>query len=278
MNKTLRSISHFDEGLGTVYERFILNSFFDDLIGANSIDEVLEVPLYGMTGLTGINSVHFVNRGCNVTLVDPERENVDEALTLWNMLPYKRGQYKVLYHENISELPFVDGSFDLVWNFAALWHVKKAGQLLYEMARVSSNLILIVVPNKKQIGYLLRKHILDKEFFEGVDETWADIGKIVSMLASLDLKVKDQGVMDVPPWPDTCMPIGQMLEKLKIKKNRVRKGPNSQWTWDIMSYYLGKDCTLKKKVERFSFIEKMSIPWQFKALWAHHRYVIFSKK
>ncbi len=73
---------NFDEGLGTVYERFILNGFFDSLIDSYPINNVLEVPIYGMTGLTGINSVRFADRGCKVTMVDTKRENVNEAIDL----------------------------------------------------------------------------------------------------------------------------------------------------------------------------------------------------
>ena len=45
----------FNEGLGTVYERFRLNHFFDRLLDTYAINTVLEFPIYGMTGLTGIN-------------------------------------------------------------------------------------------------------------------------------------------------------------------------------------------------------------------------------
>ena len=85
--------------------------------------------------------------------------------------------------------------------------------------------------------------------------------------------MKDQGVIDVPPWPDTCVPIGPVLEKLKIKG----RAKNSRWTWDMMSYYLGENSRLKGKIDTLSFLENMPIPWQIKALWAHHRYVVFSK-
>ena len=42
-----------DEGLGTVYERFVLNNFFDSLIDAFQIQNVLEVPIYGMNPVRG---------------------------------------------------------------------------------------------------------------------------------------------------------------------------------------------------------------------------------
>jgi SAM-dependent methyltransferase len=273
----LENILDFDEGLGTVYERFMLNDFFDLLIDAYAIDRVLEVPIYGMTGLTGINSVQFVRRGCKVTLVDSNEEKVDEAVQIWKLLPYE-GDYEVLCHKDLSRLPFGDASFKLVWNFAALWYVRQVEKFLGEMARVSSHLVLIFVPNKKQIGYFFRKYLLDKRFFTEVDEKWVDTKRISAVLASLGMKLKDRGVLDIPPWPDTCVPIGKIFDKLGIKRNSEEDERNKRWTWDIMSYYLGRAPALKRKVERFSFLEKISLPWKLKALWAHHNYLLFSKE
>jgi len=266
---------YFDEGLGTVYERVMLNSFLDTLINSYQIKRVLEAPIYGMNGLTGINSVHFVNRGCKLIMIDSKREKVREAIELWNILPYK-GRYEILYHDNLSKLPFRDGSFDLVWDFAALWHVREADLLLSEMARVSSNLLLIFVPNKIQIGYFLRKYLLDRNFFKFVNEKWINIKIVRSFIKSLGLKIEAEGVLDVPPWPDTCFPISRILDKFGRSNEKVNSD-KGRWRWDIMSYYSGKDLTLKQRVEKFSFIERLSIPWQIKALWAHHRYLLFSK-
>jgi hypothetical protein len=44
-----------------------------------------------------------------------------------------------------------------------------------------------------------------------------------------------------------------------------------------MKYYSGKAPELKEKVEKLSFIENLPIHWRLKAIWAHHRYVIFQK-
>ncbi|MFH2059845.1 MAG: class I SAM-dependent methyltransferase [Pseudomonadota bacterium] len=265
---------NFDEGLGTVYERFILNDFFDALVKKHHIISALETPLYGMTGVTGINSVHLIEKGCKVTLLDSCQNNIKEAANVWQLLPHSDSKYEILHHTNLSALPFQNNAFDLVWNFAALWHVRDVAGLIREMVRVSSNLIVIMMPNKIQIGYFLRKYFLDKNFFDSVEETWADINKISYELNKSGANMVSQGVLDVPPWPDTCMPIGDILKKLKIKRSEK---VNNNWKWDIVSYYRGKNQTLKQKIEKFSFIERLNIPWQLKALWAHHRYVIFSK-
>lgn len=267
---------NFDEGLGTVYERFMLNNFFDVLMASNRIRNVLEVPLFGMTGLTGINSVQFARKGCRVCLLEPDRERADEANGLWSILPLERDRYEILCHEDLCSLPFADETFDLVWNFAALWHIRNPGALLSEMARVSSNLILIFMPNPMQIGYFLRKYLLDREFFGKIDETCVKIENIDALIKSSghDFPWEEQGVLDIPPWPDTCFPIAPLLRKLKGKECEEKES----WEWDIMSYYMGSDNGLKDKIERLSFLETSSIPLKIKALWAHHRYVMFSKK
>jgi hypothetical protein len=266
----------FDEGLGTVYERFMLNRLFERLLDSYPIREVLEVPFYGMTGLTGINSYHFANQGCKVTLVDTKRERIEEAKELWRTLG-SEGSCKIYHHPDLSSLPFRDGQFELAWNFAALWHTAEPGMLLSEMARVSSNLILIVVPNKKQVGYFLRKYFLDRNFFNKVDESWAGLDKVQSVLSSLNLALVERGVVDVPPWPDTCMPVGEILAKFRPGKTAAPPKSGKHWNWDIMRYYQGADETLKERVERLSFIETMPIPLRLKRLWAHHEYILFSK-
>jgi SAM-dependent methyltransferase len=266
----------YDEGLGTVYERFMLNRLFDKLLDTYSIREVLEVPFYGMTGLTGINSVHFANRGCRVTLVDTKRERIAEAGEMWSVLGSEEN-CQIHYCPDLSSLPFPDGQFELAWNFAALWHTDTPGALLSEMARVSSNLILIVVPNKKQVGYFLRKYVLDRDFFNKVDESWAGLDRVQSVLSSLHLSLVERGVVDVPPWPDTCMPVGEILAKFRPGKGGPNLKSAKRWNWDIVRYYLGADERLKDRVEKLSFIENMPIPLQLKRLWAHHEYVLFSK-
>ncbi len=273
MNTTYNS----NEGLGTVYERFMLNRFFDKLIQTYPMRDVLEIPLRGMTGLTGINSVHFAKRKCAVTLVDSDKDSVAEANDLFTALPLG-GKCRFLCHQNLSQLPFPDRSFDLVWNFSALWHVESAESLLAEMARVSSNLVLVFVTNKNQIGYYLRKNLLEPAFFDTIHEKWTDIEQVNSFLSSMGLRHVEQGVLDVPPWPDTCLPIGKILEKLKLRSNKknTRAASKSFWTWDIMEYYLGKNASLRSIIAKLSFFESLPVPWQLKTFWAHHRYSIFS--
>ncbi|MBI5410247.1 MAG: class I SAM-dependent methyltransferase [Nitrospirae bacterium] len=275
----------YDEGLGTVYERFMLNDYFERLMNSHDIKNILEVPFYGMTGLTGINSVYFAGKGCSIVLVDTKKENVSEAEKLLGELPIK-GKYDVLLHEELSKLPFGDDSFDLVWNFAAIWHVKDADLLLKEMARVSSNLLLIFIPNKKQIGYTLRKYLIDRKFFDTVDESWINLDRITAHLKKQGMKIVEEGLIDIPFWPDTAIPVKNIFKR-NIKKStesddnkstETKKIFDGFWNWDIMSYYMGNNPRLKDKMEKLSFLEKMPLPKKVKTFWAHHLYILCSKQ
>ncbi len=45
------------EGLGTVYERFMLQRIFEQLHRSIGVRSLVEVPSFGMTGISGINSL-----------------------------------------------------------------------------------------------------------------------------------------------------------------------------------------------------------------------------
>jgi hypothetical protein len=89
----------------------------------------------------------------------------------------------------------------------------------------------------------------------------------------------DEGVLDVPPWPDTVMPAAQVLKRLGIKSKKLdAQFSGTGWNWSTMDYYLGRRPELKAMIDRYTFLERAPIPWQLKAIWAHHRYVLAQVK
>ncbi|MFH0859823.1 MAG: class I SAM-dependent methyltransferase [Candidatus Altiarchaeota archaeon] len=257
------SEKNYDEGLGTVYERFILNDIFKGILQKNRITSVLEAPIYGMTGITGINSVYFALRGCHVTLVDVNENRLKSVDEIWNEVGL-RDSVTLVYEKNLSELPFEDNSFDIVWNFAALQHVENAPLLIKELIRVSKHLIFISIQNKAQMGYKLRKYLLQRDSFKSIYERWMDIDWIKKTFEENNVRTVEDGVFDIPPWPDTCMPVNRFFgDKRK-----------SAWNWNIVDYYLKKDINLRDRIDRYKFIENSGIPEKVKSLWAHHRYVL----
>lgn len=268
-----RWMTDYNEGLGLVYERFVLNDLLERLRVQFSATSVLEAPIYGMAGVSGINSVALARSGCAVTLVDVDAERLGDIARVWGELDLTP---QVVQHMDLGRLPFADASFDLVWNHAALWYLgEQAAPLLGEMARVARRAVLVAMPNRWQVGYLLRKYVVERSFFATVDEQWVNMSRIKGLLRQAGLRLVEDGVVDVPPWPDTVMPAAEFLQRLGIKSKSVQgRFQGSSWQWSTMDYYSGKTPGLRERVMRYAFLERLPLPWQIKAVWAHHRYVV----
>ena len=277
-------LSDYNEGLGLVYERLVLNDYLDRIVSQHNIHTVLEAPIFGMAGVSGINSVRLAQRGCAVTLVDDNAERLRGIERIWGELCLRA---TFVHHADFTRLPFDDHAFDLAWEWAALWYLPNAEALLCELARVSRKLVLVAMPNRVQIGYLLRKYLLERDFVNYVDEGWADIHRIKRVLRGSKpvlsvvegLEIVEEGVLDVPPWPDTVMPAAQVLQRLGIRSKKLdARFSGAGWNWSTMDYYLGRRPDLKALIDRYTFLERAPIPWQIKAIWAHHRYVLAQVK
>jgi hypothetical protein len=247
-----RYLTDYNEGLGLVYERFVLNDFLSALRQEYGLESVLEAPIFGMAGVSGINSVAFAQAGADVTLVDEHAERLAAVERIWDELALKA---HFVHHTNWSELPFPDDAFDLTWNWAALWHLSdgspdgryRPGNLLRELVRVSRRVVFVAMPNRVQVGYLLRKYVLERDFVDYVDEEWAD----------------------------TVMPASEVLERLGIRSKKLEgQFSGESWQWSTMAYYLGQQPELYDRVMRYAWLDRAPIPWRVKAVWAHHRYVV----
>jgi SAM-dependent methyltransferase len=267
-------LTDYNEGLGLVYERLILNEFLERLRQRYAIRSVLEAPLFGMAGVSGINSVILARAGCDVTLVDDEPERLDGIRRIWHELALKVTLVCVS-RSGWHSLPFADRRFDLCWQWAGLWHLPDAAGLLRELVRCARQVIFVAMPNRWQVGYLMRKLVIDQSFFRTVDERWTQMGRIRRTLEAAGARVIEQGVLDVPPWPDTVMPAVEVLKRLGIRSHRLRaRFSGSNWHWSTMAYYLGQQPELYDRVMRYAWLDRAPLPWPFKALWGHHRYLI----
>jgi len=271
-----RYLTDYNEGLGLVYERFVLNDFLLALRKEYGIETVLEAPLFGMAGVSGINSVAMAQMGAEVTLVDDHAGRLTAVERIWDEL----GLHAQFIHQaEWGQLPWPEHTFDLAWNWAALWYLSDPATLLREMVRVSGGVVFVAMPNRVQVGYLLRKHVLDREFVNHVDEEWADIGRVRRVLEDAGLRIVRQGVLDVPPWPDTVMPASEVLQRLGIKSRKLEgQFSGDSWQWSTMAYYLGQQPDLYDRVMRYAWLDRARIPWRVKAVWAHHRYLVGVKR
>jgi len=265
-------LTDWNEGLGVVYERFVLNDYLDQLVDTHQLQTVLEAPLYGMAGVSGINSVRLAQRGCDVTLVDSHAERLDGIRNIWNQLDLP---VTLLHHQDFTRLPFDDNSFDMAWEWAGLWYLPNAEALLQELTRVARKLVFVAMPNNIQVGYLLRKYVIDRDFFPTVDEKWVQMSRIKKTLRAADVTFIDEGVLDVPPWPDTVMPAAEVLKRLGIRSKKLNdQFSGDGWSWSTMAYYLGQQPDLRDRVMKYAWLDHAPLPWQLKTIWAHHRYVV----
>ncbi len=250
----------------------MLNDYLDTIADRHNIKTVLEAPLYGMAGVSGINSVRLAERGCQVTLVDSNPERLEGVTNIWARLNLPA---TFVHHEDFEHLPFDDNSFDLAWEWAGLWYLPNAAALLQELVRVSRRLVFVAMPNNLQVGYLLRKYVIDRDFFPTVDEKWVQMERIKKTLKAAGVTFIDEGVLDVPPWPDTVMPAAEVLKRLGIKSKKLNDQFTGQgWSWSTMAYYLGEQPDLRERVMKYAWLDQAPLPWQLKAIWAHHRYVL----
>jgi SAM-dependent methyltransferase len=269
-------LTDYNEGLGLVYERFVLNDFLLQVKGKYGFANVLEAPLYGMAGVSGINSVALAKIRTPVTLCDDNAERLAGVERIWGELGLPASFVCV---DDWSHLPFPDKSFEFVWNWAALWWLSDPAALLRELVRVSNKLVFVAVPNPVQVGYQMRKRIVEPEFVKDIDERWTDIARIRIHLEALDVDIIDQGVLDTPPWPDTVMPAAQLLQKVGIRSKKLAgKFSGEGWRWSTMDYYLGRDVDLYPRVMKYAWLERLPLPWRIKQVWSHHRWLLGKKR
>ncbi len=228
--------------------------------------------MFGMAGVSGINSAWLARVKCPITLVDDNAERLTGVERIWGELGLPASFTLV---DDWARLPFEDNSFDFAWDWAALWWLKDPAALLRELVRCSRKLIFVAVPNPVQVGYQFRKYVAEPEFVKEIDEKWTDIGMIRRQLEGLGVEILAQGVLDVPPWPDTVMPASELLGRLGIRSKKLQgRFQGEGWQWSTMDFYLGRQPDLYDRVAKYMWLERLGIPWRIKQVWAHHRWVL----
>lgn len=264
-----------DEGLGTVYERILLHRFFERLKNRFHIESVLEAPSFGMTGVSGVNSLWWAKNGVSTVVVDDDRDRIELSQKIWRQLGFNAD---FVFSDGFVPLPFKDKTFDLSWNFASLWFVPQLKPFLDELNRITKKVIFISVPNYFGVGYQLRLHWPGNRkpalAFEHIKAK-----NFVPQLQTLGWTLTEHGYFDIPPWPDFPLKKEVLFDRLKLGfllKLLKKKGEESKQGMSILDYFSGLRPELDKEVLKFGFLEKA--PWPIRPLWAHHQYYIFVKE
>lgn len=261
-----------DEGLGSSYERIILNNKMESICEQFHVKKILEAPSFGFTGLSGINSLGLAQKGRSVSVLDHDVERLEKIQAIWA----EAGQALDGYHvSDYSILPFPDQQFDLSWNFSALWFVSDLDKFLQELTRVTSKVIVLAVPNRRGLGYISQKLAGKEDLKKYLKERFIIPKNFKIIMTRLGWNLQEWNYIDCPPWPDIGMPKEKFLAGLGLKwllpKEKEKKAPLT-----IMDYYAGKDEDFPKKMMQHYWLEKKA-PRFLKMFWAHHRYFIFIK-
>ncbi|MCK9328702.1 MAG: class I SAM-dependent methyltransferase [Candidatus Cloacimonetes bacterium] len=270
--------SNPDEGLGSTYERFIINDILDRVVKDYDIKSVLEVPSFGFTGLSGINSLWLSLNGMQVNVVDSDKERLNLVSEVWNKVESKLHNKMLAvdftYLENFDKLPFDDNSFDMIWNFSAMWFVQDLELFLSQLANVSKKIILIMVPNRTGLGYLHQKYTGKKDLSKYLIENNIKSSVFIPILKKYGWNLIEDNYLDCPLWPDIGMSKEDFFSKLFLRKKPVPKYKKTKDGISIIDYYIGAKPEMKLSLNKYKLFENFA-PGIFKKIWAHHHYYLF---
>jgi SAM-dependent methyltransferase len=253
----------FAEGFGSVYGRYVRKRMAEDLTSRYGIRSVLEAPSNAESYFAspGTQSVPFARAGCEVTVLHPDREIVDRTRDFWSRLGIPATP--VIHHADLYHLPFPDASFDLVWNFDSVPLVEHPADFIAEMARVSRDLVLVIVPNAANVGYPLhaaQMRLAGKRSPWGA-RAWMQREPVEKAMRSTGLEIVEAGLVDSPPWPgfDALHALGALVRRSTVESPRAEHRTEAQ---------------VERMLDRFTFIEYGRWPEPVKRLFTHQLYVI----
>ncbi len=262
---------HPNEGLGSSYERIVLNKLLLSLKQRYNIKSVLEAPVFGFTGVTGINSLALYRSGCDLTLID---HDLSREQMIRSLLDDMSCEVSIRHTSSYLHLDFPDACFDLSWNFSALWFVEDLDVFLREIVRLTSKVILICVPNQTGLGYKWQKANSEVPSDIVFHAEYINPELITAILKKHNWKLVNWNYIDCPPWPDIGMSkekfLGNYFQKLKIES----KQPREHKQISIIDYYKGKDPDFADRMLKYDFLERYA-PDIFKKYWCHHRWMLF---
>ena len=258
-----------DEGIGTVYERLVIDAYFRGLADKYGYKSMLEFPADGVTGVPGINSLEFARKGVKVTLSNPVPKMLETAKKVWE----RQGllQMAEFVPSGIEKLPFADNSFDMAWNYCMFERFTEPDFLVQELKRVSRKHVMIMTQNCWNSGTCV--HFL---FHKGLGLKW-DHGYLKWMrfkgirecLLRNGLKIVETGSIDAPPWMDTWdMPLRGDLKKILSVFGR-------KWEWKIEET-AKKEKKPGKLMDFLVWLEYSQPDW-FKNFQAHHLFILAEK-
>jgi nucleoside-diphosphate-sugar epimerase len=268
-----------DEGLGTVYERFALRDVLQSAIKRTGATSVLHAPAFGMMGFPGLDAVFCARAGLRVGLLDYDAERLDAVRAQWTELGLTPEVHLVDSADPATWPDQLPARYDLVFSFAALWWFDDPWAVLAAQARWAGKAVLCCVPNKN-VFMQMRAKLWHKELFRSeLNEHALDRSAATVAAGNLGLRATGTGLFDIPPFPDTSVPIAKILRRGRASRSGGRSGPASEggaWVWSILPYLKGDDPTMEDRITKLASWERF-VPGAVAPALAHHRWHLFER-
>lgn len=267
-----------DEGLGTVYERFSITDLLRSSMELTGSESVLHAPLFGLLGIPGLDTVSLARDGVRVGLVDFDAERLAAVRTQWEDLGLHPQTHLLPGPDPASWPEQLADDYDLVFSFAALWYFRQPWEVLSAQARWARRGVLSCVPNTN-VFMKLRANLWHRDTFSRVNKEALDLEAMKRAGQQAGLVPIEEGLLDMPPFPDTSVPLAKLLRAV-LRKEPPSDGADGAsegaWAWSILPYLNGTDPELKSRIERLSRWERY-VPSSVAPHIAHHRYALFAK-
>lgn len=275
-----------DEGLGTVYERFGLDRVLRSAMERTGATSVLHAPAFGMMGIPGLDAVLLARSGVRVGLADHDSERLAAVSSLWHRLGLEPETHLLPAPDPRSWPEALGARYDCVFSFAALWWYDDPWAVVGAQARWADQVLVVSVPNKN-VFMRLRAALWHRRLFDELNADALDAGRLVGLAPSLGLEVAEMGLFDLPPFPDTSVPLAKVVRAALARRRRSSgrdatagdvhaDGEARAWSWSILPYLEGDAPDLPARIERIGAFER-HFPRALAPAWAHHRYVVMER-
>ncbi len=264
------------EGMGSSYERIVLNRKLLQLAEKHGIATAIETPCFGFTGISGINLMALADKGIAISLEDDDPQRLELIEALWQRL----GRHlQTRLNPGFRQLDYPDASFDLSFSFSALWFVDGLRDFMNELARITAKLIFISVPNRDGLGYKLQFRDYSPQRYPSLKPEQIDPPSIITLLVRAGWQLLEADYIDCPPWPDIGMAKEDFLQKWlprRVLGMASFKTARQAHPLSILDFYTGEDPDFARRMLRHHWFERLAPP-ALKRRWAHHYYLLFRR-